>query len=243
MNPQIQSFIKSSDNLLNSVLDWLAPKTCINCAVKLDNSSYPCCTQCSLTLPFQTNACRRCGQAFAATLDYCGRCLANPPPFDACFCAFRYQAPVDEQIRRFKYGDRPELAALIATLLSREIESNLLERPELLIPVPVHISKLRERGFNQSLLLAKQLSKLLDVPYANNIVTKNRATPPQVQQTLKFRQKNLTGSFKLKSPVSAKSVAIIDDVVTTGSTAAEMTKILKRNGVDYIQVWGVAHTV
>lgn len=130
----------------------------------------------------------------------------------------------------------------IAYLLKHEVDNHQLERPDLLIPVPMHIRKLRERGFNQSLEITKCLSKLLSIPYSNQIIIKHRATPPQAQQTLSFRQKNLKGCFKYHQKTGAKHIAIVDDVITSGATVTEITKILKRNGVDYVQAWGVAHT-
>jgi ComF family protein len=122
------------------------------------------------------------------------------------------------------------------------IESNF-ERPDALIAVPMHISRLRERGYNHSALIAQHLSKTLKIPLLTGNIGKSRATPPQARQDLKQRKKNLAGSFKIKKNIYAKNVAIIDDVVTTGSTAEEIAKILKINGVDYVQVWGIAHTL
>jgi len=107
----------------------------------------------------------------------------------------------------------------------------------------MHFNRLRKRGFNQSLLLTKAISRLTNIPYSANIVSKCKATSPQANLSLSLRRKNLKGSFNLKEKTKAKHVVIVDDVVTTGSTAAEITKILKRNGVDYVQVWGIAQKV
>ena len=145
-----------------------------------------------------------------------------------------------------------------------EIQANAIELPELLIPVPMHISKLRQRGYNQSLLLTQQLSKLTQVPYDRKLLKKTKITPAQAELSLKKRQNNLRGSFEFigHRSVKAKSliknwtfvtndkaesvpnhVAIVDDVFTTGATASEIAKILNRNGVNYIQIWGIAHTI
>jgi predicted amidophosphoribosyltransferase len=83
----------------------------------------------------------------------------------------------------------------------------------------------------------------MDIPFSSSLMEKHRSTDPQVNQTLRQRKKNVKGSFRISGKVNANNIAIVDDVVTTGSTAAEITKILKLNGVDYVQVWGVAHTV
>lgn len=243
MNHYIPECIPEFISLIGqSVVNWVAPLKCIRCSQSIRNGTSCVCQHCYPTLPFHDNACQQCGQAFSANLDYCGRCLNSPPPFDRCFCAFSYNNPIDNQLRKFKYSQRPELAGQLAQLLRHEIDNHQLDYPELLLPVPIHISKLRERGFNQSLSLAKHLSALMNIPYSNNVVIKHRNTEPQVGQTQHFRHKNVSGSFKYHHKTKAKHIAIIDDVVTTGSTAAEIAKILKRNGVDYIQVWAIAQT-
>ena len=112
-----------------------------------------------------------------------------------------------------------------------------------MIPVALHKNRLRQRGFNQSALLARQLGKLLNIPVDTKPLIKNRKTKPQAQLSLNQRGQNLRNSFSLTQGIGAQNVAIVDDVVTTGATASEIAKILKRNGVDYIQIWGIAHTV
>jgi len=231
-----------SASLCKNLVNWLAPKTCQLCDSKLVLSETICCESCYPKLPFQYHCCTRCGQALSPSTDLCGRCLRKPPPFDACFCAFRYEEPINLLIRKYKYAEHPELGKDLAKLLYREIVENQLDLPELLVPVPLHKSRLRSRGFNQSLILARELSTLLNLPYCNKTIEKHRPTEAQATKTLKARQSNVRGSFRMRSLPDAKSIAIIDDVYTTGATAAEMTKILKRNGVDYVQVWGLAHT-
>ncbi len=135
------------------------------------------------------------------------------------------------------------MAKVGASLLARELIDNNIDSPDALIAVPMHVSRLRTRGYNHSALIAQNLSKTLNIPTLDNALTKLRKTTPQARLSLKQRRKNLKGSFELKKIINAKSVAIIDDVVTTGSTAEEIAKILKKNGVDYVQVWGIAHTL
>lgn len=224
-------------------LNWLLPRPCIKCAAPLSRASHPCCEDCYLGMPFQAPSCQQCGQTMAADQDVCGRCLVTPPAYDACFCPFSYAPPVDHQIRSFKYHDRPELAKILAQLLSREIDNMAIPMPDVLLPVPMHTSRLRKRGYNQSLLLAQELGKILGIDVNRKALIKKHKTTPQADLNLKQRTKNLAGSFALRHPIEAKHVAIVDDVVTTGSTVAEIAKTLKRNGVDYVQIWGIAHTV
>lgn len=232
-----------STNFLSKSLNFIFPKVCISCKLPTASKDHPCCDNCYQSLPFQPPSCEQCGQAFAAEQDICGQCLSKPPSYDACFCPFEYQTPISEQIRDFKYHERPEYAQRLAQLLAREIQDNRFELPDLIVPVPLHSSRLRQRGFNQSALLAKRVGKILDVPVNHKSLIKKRKTDPQAHLSLSQRSRNLKRSFSLIKPINAQSVAIVDDVVTTGSTASEIAKILKRNGVDYVQVWGIAHTV
>jgi len=225
-------------------LNWLLPDKCIQCkqALKLSENQ-PVCTACYPTLPLQASICQRCAQPYTGLTDYCGRCLTAPPYFDACFCPFEYKTPISDLIICFKYQQTPGLAQKLARLIAAEIELQNVTMPDLLVPVPMHNKRLRQRGYNQSSLLAQQLGRLLEIPVDYGALRKIRHTEQQTQKTLKQRKNNVLGSFSLRKNISVKSIAIIDDVVTTGSTAGEIAKILKKNGVDYIQVWGIAHTL
>lgn len=202
----------------------------------------PICHNCYESLPFQRDCCEQCGQAMHARSEVCGRCIEQPPAYDACFCAFRYEQPIDNRIRQFKYSQRPELAVSLAKLLYNELLANGIPLPDLLIPVPIHPIRLKERGFNQASELARHLSKHLQIPYTDNTLIKHHLTKTQAGLSHRQRVTNTIGSFSINMQTDVKHAAIIDDVVTTGSTASEIAKILKQNGVDYVQVWGVAHT-
>lgn len=229
--------------LIKNGLDTLLIPYCYACNASLNNNNYPYCDRCYAQLPFQQHNCTQCGQQLTQGQDYCGLCLTKPPEFDACFCPFEYQEPIRSQICAFKYNNKPELAQALAQTMALEISGNALDLPDLLIPVPMHISKLRSRGYNQASLIAIKLGQLLNIDVATNIIEKHLATPAQAELSLAQRRKNLKGSFQLKNKIPSKHVAIVDDVFTTGATAEEIAKILKQNGVDYCQVWGVAHTV
>ena len=225
---------------MQKALDWALPNKCLICNCNINNSKCPTCKDCYALLPHRFNNCPRCGQTYTTNLDYCGKCISTPPIYDACFCAFEYKEPIAKLIRKFKYHDHPELAQRLAKLLYQEIINQDIELPDLLIPVPLHISKLRQRGFNQSLLLTKELSKLLYIPYKSDIIYKSKATTAQADLSLALRRKNLKNCFKQVKETDAKHIVIIDDVVTTSATATEITKVLKKTGVEYIQIWGLA---
>lgn len=226
-----------------SCCNLLLPRSCIVCNQNLsaENSQF-CCQHCYELLPFQNNACQHCGQQFAAPLDICGHCISKPPQFERCFCAFAYQDPIKELIQAFKYQQQPSLAKVLAKLLHQEVCDHQFDKPEALIPVPMHYSRLRERGYNQALLLAKELGKLTKIKVDNQILSKQKAVPAQALQNKRQRKKAVRGSFSCVTKAPYSHVAIIDDVVTTGSTISEITKILRKKGVNCIQVWAIAHT-
>lgn len=228
---------------LISVSNWLFPHRCLTCATAISGDRLPVCDPCYSELPFQQHCCDQCGQLLNTQQDYCGRCIKSPPPFDLCFCPFRYESPISDHIQQLKYAEQVELAKPLAKLLATEILDNDLPLPEILLPVPIHLKRLRRRGFNQSLEICKHLSRELNIPYTNQLIEKTRDTPAQAGLRRKDRRAIVRNSFRLKENFTKKSVAIIDDVFTTGSTAAEIAKILKRNGVDYVYIWGLAHTI
>ncbi len=228
---------------LRQLTNWLLPQNCISCQCSLNSAQTETyCDDCIAKLPYLESSCPRCGQPFTGDSDYCGKCLSQSPTFDACFCPFAYEEPISDDICRLKYGEQPRTAIRLARLFARELNESNIDLPEALIPVPMHPTKLRKRGFNQSTELAKQLGKLLDIPLASHILSKQIATPRQATQTLFQRKTNLKGAFKIHGPADFKHLAIVDDVVTTGATAEEIAKILKKNGVDYVQVWGITRT-
>ena len=230
-------------NMARQAINWFLPKRCLSCQDTLSHDTGSVCEPCYPHLPFQYHYCSQCGQNYSAHTDYCGHCLASRPSFDHCFCPFRYEACIKDLICTLKYRQRPELAKAAASLLMGELIESDFEPPDALIAVPMHLSRLRERGYNHSTLIAQHLSKTLNIPLLKGTLRKSRRTKPQATQSLKQRKKNLAGSFSLIKTINAKNIAIIDDVVTTGSTAEEIAKILKKNGVDYVQVWGIAHTL
>ncbi len=227
---------------LKRFINWLIPKTCMQCARKIRELNCIYCEQCSDELPYSKHSCHRCGQPFSGFSNYCGRCVSKLPAFDACFCAFEYSAPISNAICRFKYAEQPQMARYLARLMIDELLSQEIEIPEAIIAVPMHRSSLRKRGYNQSHELAKHFSKRLNVPLLTNTLSKTKATPRQATQSLSQRKINQKGSFQVVKDIKFNHIAIVDDVVTTGATAQEIAKTLKKNGVDYVQVWGIART-
>ena len=186
-----KAFIKS--------FNWLFPSRCIQCDCILTDMEEAFCDTCYIGLPFVENCCARCGQSMPGDFHCCGQCLNKPPNYDNCFCAFEYANPIDDLIVQCKYNQRPDLIERLALSFVTELKANEIPMPDILIPVPMHISRLRQRGFNQSLLLVKAISQRIGVPYSTSIVYKRKNTKPQAGLTLKQRQLNLNDSFEFHS--------------------------------------------
>jgi ComF family protein len=131
---------------------------------------------------------------------------------------------------------------VLAELLTKFIKENDIELPDVIMPVPLHPSRLRERGFNQALELAKPIGREFDIPIDTKSCKRIKATATQSTLDKKIRIKNMRGAFEIVQPLDCKHLVLIDDVVTTGTTVNELAKILKANGVQRVDVWALART-
>lgn len=166
--------------------------------------------------------------------------------FDHLFCLSPYVAPFNHWLPQFKYQGRFELASLFSALLAQQwLERSLILPVDLILSVPLHISKWQQRGYNQAHLIAKPFSQLLQLPYQGSALARIKENSSQVGQTGKQRRNNLTNAFCLHQPLSQtiKHVLLVDDVLTTGSTASEISKLLKCNGVETVTVVTVCLTL
>jgi ComF family protein len=219
------------------------PPRCRLCGVATGSASV-LCRACLDDLPWLGNSCSRCARALPGGGDarVCGACLYKPPAFDVTSAILHYHPPVDYLIQRLKFSGELALAPLLARLLAEKITGRAIALPELLIPVPLHPVRLRERGFNQATELARHLGRRLDVPVERRLCRRIRHTPPQSLTPPGGRRRNLRGAFSLNGELSAKHVAIIDDVMTTGHTANELSGILRRAGAVLVEVWIIARS-
>jgi ComF family protein len=193
----------------------------------------------------QFDACPRCAlQAEPhSAFTECARCRADPPPYDRCHAAFRYGFPLDGLVQRLKYGGQLATARVLGTLLGRSVHRAALHLDvDTLIAVPLHPDKLAERGFNQSIEIARWVAREIERPCCHEILRRSRATRPQVGLPLAERLANLAGAFGATAQVEGRRVAIVDDVVTTGGTVRECAWALRRSGAASVDVWCVART-
>lgn len=173
----------------------------------------------------------------------CGQCQQKPPPFERTIAPLIYQHPVADLIAGLKFHAKLQYGRMLATLLLGKIlDSARTEMPQLLIPVPLHRKRLRERGYNQAVELARPLGRQLDIPLDLSSCRRVRATSSQSALHIKERRSNVRGAFQLAKEIAADHVALLDDVVTTGSTVAELARVLRRSGVKRVDVWALART-
>lgn len=200
------------------------------------------CVGCEADFVVNDNVCEHCAEPLPRELSQptlCGACLKDPPVFDACVAPYRYAFPVDRMIQRLKYGGDLAYGRILGHLLARHL-SRRDTRPELVIPVPLAPRRYRERGYNQARELALPVCASLGLLLRSDLMTRVRETHEQAGLDRAERGKNIIGAFTLAAPLRARHVAIVDDVVTTGSTANEIAKVLRNAGADWIEVWAVA---
>ena len=210
---------------------------CAGCQADLPAAPQPACPQCALVTPLAAK---------------CGRCLKHAPHYDATVAAFAYAAPADDLIQRLKYRNGIIIAPLLAANIAERIAKRRREMPEepppdCLLAMPLHPLRLRERGYNQSLLLAQRLSDALHVPLWHDIVERATHTPPQAELPWKERARNINGAFRtvgfVEARLGGRHVAVVDDVMTTGATLNELAKVLKAAGAARVTNYVVARTL
>ena len=170
----------------------------------------------------------------------CGACIANPPHYDASCAAFVYAYPVDALIQALKYGGQLALAGLFAHKLHQRIGK--AAGVDLIVPLPLHPARLAERGFNQAAEIAKALSRLTGIAMDAQLGRRVRNTAPQTALPWRERAANMRQAFACERDLAGLSVAVVDDVMTTGATLDEFARTLKRSGAARVENWVVART-
>lgn len=221
------------------IQDWLFPPTCLLCGDP-GTPGRDLCEACAKSLPRNHPACPRCATPlpFASALP-CGECQCRPPAFDKSFALFRYEEPARHLIHALKFHHRHPAARLLGDLLADAL-ADTDDKPELIIPVPLHPTKYRKRGHNQSLEIARVLSRRLQIPLDFNSCARVKATQSQTELKAEERRRNVRKAFAAAKPIHARHVAIFDDIMTTGSTVNEVAKVLRQAGVERVQVWACA---
>lgn len=222
-------------------LNHLYPPYCALCGDP-GTRSLDICAPCFADLPWNRHPCPRCAAPLPPDVDtpLCGACLKSLPPWDEAKSPLAYGYPLDKLIQRFKFKGDLAIGRLLGELLADYLAAGGDTKPDLLIPVPLHASRLKERGFNQAIELARPVAKRLRLKLAIDICDRTRATEVQSKLDAAERHKNLRDAFTVRRSLQGKHVAILDDVITTGATATALAVALKAAGAAHITLWSSA---
>ncbi|TMH86200.1 MAG: ComF family protein [Betaproteobacteria bacterium] len=196
------------------------------------------CPACIGELPALPESCPQCALPSPAAA-VCGSCINRSPHFDATLALWRYEFPCDGLVQALKYRAQFALAGFFA----RSLASRPLPEVDVVLPMPLHAKRLAERGFNQALEIARGLARYRGTPIEPRGVLRVKNTPPQTELPYEDRAKNVRGAFRCELDLSGASVAVLDDVMTTGATLNELARVLKRAGARRVENFVIARTV
>lgn len=234
--------------MLRALAYRLLPPSCVVCELQSGTQATSICTECEADFfSISERRCERCairlpGVAADAHV-ICGRCLASPPHFDATTTLADYVSPVDGMVIALKFMARLDLAHFFGRLLAQRLRAQRISAHDaVVVPVPLAFERAKQRGFNQSLHIARSLAGADASPLVVDRLLRVRHTPPQQSLALKERRRNIRGAFAVKGDVSGQSIFVVDDVMTSGSTLDEIARVLKLAGAARVHNLIVART-
>lgn len=240
--------------------DLLLTQCCILCASH-QGDDLGICRDCLQDLPWHdAQQCPQCAMPSNGLL--CGSCLQSTPNYDATYALFRYDYPLDKLLQQYKYRESLHLANMLSALWIRKFGAEKFKpknfKPEkfeyapktaqlsgvdLIIPMPMHPQRLKQRGFNQALEIAKILSQKSTIKLDYESCHRIKLTPPQASLPLKDRVGNIRGVFSCEQSLKDKRIAVVDDVMTSGASLNELAKTLKQAGAAHVECWVIARTL
>lgn len=236
--------------LFHRIVDRIFPHLCSTCGEK-SKSGLAICTACQWHLPWVEEACRQCGLPTQTSDDWrdCEKCREKRPEFDRVCALFHYRSPVKQMITQLKFSKRLSVAKDLGVLFASRLpdhgytQDNL---PEVVIPIPLHEKRLRQRGYNQAYELGRGLLQYSDnldnqrllITINDRLCQRIKSTAAQSGLGKSDRQKNVAGAFSIAPEIANyRHVAILDDVVTTGATVNALSRALKLSGIEQVDVW------
>ena len=228
---------------INTLQNSLFPPHCRLCLASATNN-LSICQDCLKDLPHIRHHCRQCARPLPTTAgDTCGQCQRKPPAFQHCTALLAYTYPVDQLIIRIKFSNDLALAESLGKLLSKRLQKTVKQWPDLILPVPLHRKRLAERGYNQALELARPIATATGIPLKPRLCKRHIHTRTQSLLPVSDRRDNLRDAFNVCGNIADAHIAIIDDVMTTGSTLDELAKHLLRNGARQVDAWVLAKSL
>lgn len=229
-----------------SLIDYLFPPVCLNCLTPLE-VPHKVCPDCWQNIEFLVSPlCEIKGIPFPFDLEpgtISAAAIKNPPEYDKARGVAAYEGTMKDLIHKLKYNDRHELLNLLVTWMKFS-GKELIQQSDLIVPIPLYKSRLWERRFNQSALLAKRLSQQTEIPYECSILHRQKKTRSQVGLTSKERYQNLKNAFIIeetkRNKLEGKSILVIDDVITTGATINSAAIALKKSGARSVNILSLA---
>ncbi len=250
--PHAEATWKALGRILSWTADVLFPHRCAACGAPSGEGPDPAwCPACFKNLPFiAPPLCPVCGRPYVPTEampDHrCSECLLDRFRFDAARSATIYQGGVRRGILQLKFGGKLHWAPALGKLAALHDETRrILDRGKVIVPVPMHLRRVRRRGFNQAALLARFAGRCCSRPVEVNALVRARVTKPQTRLSRAERLRNVRGAFAVVRPevVAGKSVVLMDDVFTTGTTLSECADALKKAGADWVGAVTVARVI
>jgi ComF family protein len=237
--------------ILTGIADLIFPPRCITCDNLLEQRGpLPLCASCEEKIRFiRSPLCPRCGLPFPAAEGedhFCGDCIIAEKPYAVARAVGEYEETLLTAIHRFKYRGKTGIGEILGGIMA-DFAAGIWDMKvfDLIIPVPLHLRKLRERGFNQSVILARRISKRFDIPLDLTSLRRELFTPPQVGLGREERSANVRGAFSATRPerITGRRILLVDDVFTTGSTLTECTRVLIRANAESVAVLTLARAV
>ena len=214
---------------------------CLNCRTDPE-SNHGLCEKCLQLISLNATCCEICARPLTQNL-VCGQCQKIPPFFDRALTPLLYVDPVDRFLCGLKYREQFSFARFAAGVMTNHDLKTGQKAPDMICPVPMTSKTLRKRGFNQSAFIGQLIAWKLAIPMSSNLILKTRDTAHQSDLKAKERQNNLKGAFECKRQVRGRHIVVVDDVLTTGATANEISKTLKKYGASRVDIWACARTV
>ena len=225
------------------LVDVLLPQRCELCQQATDSAA-PVCARCHAGMqPVPSQCCPSCAD-FSAAGARCGRCLKSPPSFDHVISPYLYADTASTLIQGLKYHQHLRLARWMGQQIALELAKSpsILTSLDGIIPLPLHPIRMKQRGFNQALEIARPIAQTIEQPLMTTIATRIRDTVPQVSLPREDRQRNIRDAFECTADLSGMNLLVVDDVLTTGSSANELSRVLKLHGAASITVAAFART-
>lgn len=216
----------------------LLPPHCLLCG-RAGARARDLCDACAADLVRNRISCPRCALPLETSAPLCGECLQREPPFATAVVPFVYASPLDQLVTRLKFGSNLAAGRVLSELWIDALRAAAPTLPDALIPVPLHPQRLRERGYNQALELARPMAQAFSIELLDAVLLRTRATCAQSNLDAQERHRNLRGAFTVTDAALPAHVAVVDDVMTTGATLHECAGTLLRAGVARVDVWAL----